>query len=375
VHETGWSTDRVRRALAAARARDHRFRGGAILGSMCTAPHPLAVEAHARFAETNLGDPEHFPGTAALEADVLRDCVALVHGGRTASARLLTGGTEANLYALYMAREITGRRGVVAPEHAHFSFHKAARLLGMDVTWVPDYEHRADVDGMSAAVTADTAVVVAVAGTTELGRVDDVAAIARSARGTGARVHVDAAFGGYVLPFLDQPPRFDLAVAGVDTVSLDPHKGGMATIPAGVLVTRRARDWDAVAVATPYVSTASQAQLLGTRPGAAAAATWAVHRRLGRSGYRRAVAACLRTTRVLADGIERRGCTLVAPPELNVVTFRPPRGGAAALSARLHARGFRLNVVPRFDALRIVINPHVTRAAAQRFLAALEAVA
>lgn len=339
---------------------------------MCTAPHPLAVEAHARFTETNLGDPEHFPGTAALEQDVLRDCVALMHGGATAGARLLTGGTEANLFALFMAREITGRRGIVAPEHAHFSFEKAARLLNMEITSVPDRDHRADVAAMRGAIDRDTAVVVAVAGTTELGLVDDIAGLARAMRGGGVRLHVDAAFGGYVLPFLEDPPRFDLAVAGVDSVSLDPHKGGMATIPSGVLVTRRARDWDAVAVDTPYVSTQRQSQLLGTRPGAAAAATWAVHRRLGRSGYRRVVAECLRITDLLAAGIERLGFELVTRPELNVVTFRTG-SPASALARRLAASGFRLNVVPRFDGLRIVVNPHVTEAAARRFLRALEA--
>lgn len=355
-----------------ARATDHRFRGGGILGSMCTDPHPSARFASNLFVETNLGDPEHFPGTARLEQEALADCRDLVGAPRGAGARFLTGGTEANLYALYMARELTGRRTAVVPEHGHFSFEKAARLLGMQIEWVPDQDERADPTAIAAAIDDDTALVVAVAGTTELGLVDDVPAITRAARGTGARVHVDAAFGGYVLPFLPKPPRYDLGVAGVDSISLDPHKGGMATIPAGVLVTRRAKDWDTVAVETPYVSTPQQAQLLGTRPGAAAAATWAVHRRLGVSGYRRIVAGCMATTKRLADGIETRGHRLVAPPELNVVTFHaddPER-----LARRLERRGFRLNIVPRYQALRIVVNPHVSAAAARRFLAALEDV-
>lgn len=372
MQEKGWGTARVRKALAAAHRDDFAFDDGAILGSMCTQPHPAAVAAHTLFVATNLGDPDHFPGAKRLEQEVLEDATDLLHAPRRASGRFLTGGTEANLFALYIARERTGRRTVVLPEHAHFSFEKAARMLGMRLRWVPSGDDgRADPDAMAAAVDDDTALLVAVAGSTELGLVDPIAALGKVAKDAGVGLHVDAAFGGYVLPFLERKraPHFDFRVRGVTSVSLDPHKGGMSTIPGGILVLRDGRHWDAVAVPTPYVSTPRQSQLLGTRPGSAAAAAWAVHRALGRAGFRKTVTRCLGNTERLAEGLRKQGWDLVAEPELNVVTFRvadPER-----MLQDLERKGLRVNVVPRLQAIRIVLNPHVTRDAVDRLLGAL----
>jgi tyrosine decarboxylase / aspartate 1-decarboxylase len=373
VQEKGWSRRRVQATLRRARGRDFSYAAGEILGSMCTEPHPLAHAAHARFAATNLGDPDHFPGTKQLEQEVLEDTRVLLHGPQRAAARFLTGGTEANLFALYVAREKTGKRRVVVPAHAHFSFEKAARLLGMQLAWVPTGpDGRSDVAAMTAALDADTALVVAVAGSTELGLVDDVPALARAAKRAGVLLHVDAAFGGYLLPFLDDAPRFDFRLPGVWSIALDPHKGGMATIPAGLLVLRDGRDWDHVAVETPYVSTDRQSQLLGTRPGSAAAATWAVHRALGQDGFRRIVHDCMENARYLAAGLDRLHIPLVAPPELTVVTFRVP--APTQVQKALEEKGIRVNVVPRLDALRVVVNPHVDRKAIRRLLRALEEI-
>src|SRR6185436_17790416 len=91
VQDKGWTRRDVRKALAAARAEDYTFEGGEILGSMCTAPHEVAAEAHAQFLETNLGDPEHFPGTARLEQEVLSDLRQLLHAPPGSAGRYLTG--------------------------------------------------------------------------------------------------------------------------------------------------------------------------------------------------------------------------------------------------------------------------------------------
>lgn len=205
---------------------------------------------------------------------------------------------------------------------------------------------------------------------------DPVAEIAARLVRRRIPLHVDAAYGGYILPFLADASRkgiaWDFAVPGVASIGLDPHKMGMATIPAGALLVRDGRDWRRTAVRSPYVSTETQSTLLGTRPGAPAAAAWAVHRHLGRDGFASVVETCLDNAAYLAARLQRLGVELVAPPELTVVAFRArdPR----ALQAALAQEGFRLNVVPRLSALRVVVNPHVTRPALDRFVAALRKV-
>lgn len=377
MQDKGWSRREVRKALAAARAEDWTFSGGEILGSMCTAPHEVAAEAHALFLETNLGDPGHFPGTARLEQEVLADLRQLLHAPPGASGRYLTGGTEANILACWLARERTGRREVVLAESAHFSFGKAAKLLDMDLRFVPTLPSgHADPKAMAAAMSSRTALVVGVAGTTELGLVDDVPALAAAARRRKVPLHVDAAYGGYLLPFMPDatrtPKPFDFRVAGVWSIAMDPHKMGMATIPGGALVLRDGADWALTAVESPYVSTGTQSTLMGTRPGAAVAAAWAVHRHLGRDGFASVAEQCLDNAAYLAANLQEMGVELAASPETAVVTFRSddPQG----LARQLEAKGFRVNIVPRLSAIRIVVNPHVTRDTVRRFLDALKEV-
>jgi tyrosine decarboxylase/aspartate 1-decarboxylase len=375
VQEKGWSRKQVLAGLRQARRLDFSFERGEILGSMCTAPHEIAADAHQRFLETNLGDPGHFPGTAQLEEEVLDDLLGLMHAPRGAAGRLVSGGTEANLLACHLARLKTGKTEVVIPESAHFSFEKAALLMGLSLVVVPADHGHADAKAMAAALSPNTALVVAVAGSTELGLTDPIADIARVCRARDIPLHVDAAYGGYFLPFLEEAGRkpidFDFKLPGVWSLGLDPHKGGMATIPCGALLLRDGGDWRLGAVRSPYLSTETQSTLLGTRPGAVAAATWAVHRHLGRKGFASVAETCLDNAAWLAAKLQDMGVELVASPELGVVTFRaddPP-----GLRGELQQRGWSVNVVPRYQAIRIVTNPHVTKEALRRFLADLKA--
>lgn len=382
MQEKGWSLREVRKALASARAEDFAFdspaaKRGVVLGSMCTAPHEVAAEANALFLETNLGDPAHFPGTARLEREVMADLKSLLHAPQAAEGRYLTGGTEANLLACWIAREKTGRRTIVLPDSGHFSFEKAARILGMKLRYVQTLPSgHADPVAMEAALDKDTALMVGIAGTTELGLVDPIDALGEVAARRKVLLHVDAAYGGYLLPFLADatriPKPFDFEVVGVWSIAMDPHKMGMATIPGGALVLRDGKDWSFTAVESPYVSTDTQSTLMGTRPGAAVAAAWAVHRHLGRDGFASSAETCLDNAAYVAANLQEMGVELAASPETGVVSFKAedPEEMAEALAAK----GFRLNVIPRLGALRIVCNPHVTRAHLKGFLQAMKEV-
>lgn len=375
MQEKGWSRKQVLAGLRQARKLDFSFERGEILGSMCTAPHEMAAAAHQRFLETNLSDPGHFPGTAALEEEVLQDLLQLMHAPAGAAGRLVSGGTEANLLACHLARLKTGRSEVIVPESAHFSFEKAALLMGLRLVTIPCRDGHADAKAMAAAISDGTALVVAVAGTTELGLVDPVADLARVCAARGVPLHVDAAYGGYLLPFLEEAGRkpidFDFKLPGVWSLGLDPHKGGMATIPCGALLLRDGADWALGAVRSPYLSTETQSTLLGTRPGAVAAAAWAVHRHLGRKGFASVAETCLDNAAYLAARLQGMGVELVASPELGVVTFRAD--DPKALRARLQEKGWSVNLVPRYQAVRIVTNPHVSKEGLRRFLADLKA--
>lgn len=371
MREMGRSADEVRAALREARARDTPFASGRILGSMCTAPHPIAIDAYHAFLETNLGDPHLCPGAKELEQDALASLGTLLRAPEGARGAFVTGGSEANLMGVLLAHKRRGGRDVVLPESAHFSFDKAVSYLGLRVVSVPvESDGRVAPEEVQERIGPQTCCVVAVAGTTELGAVDPIPELGALCRDLRVPLHVDAAFGGFVIPFAKRLgralPDFDLSVPGVSTLTIDPHKMGLAPIPSGVLFARDARAFDAVSVPSPYVSVERQPTMQGTRPGAAPAAVWAVLEHLGIEGYTSVVRECLRVTARLAVGLRARGFPPVRDPALTIVAFRVE--DPVATRAALRERGYLLSLAPMSQGLKVVVMPHVTDKAVDAFL-------
>ncbi|WP_129114849.1 tyrosine decarboxylase MfnA [Halegenticoccus tardaugens] len=347
-----------------------------VLSSMCTEPHPAARDAAERFLATNPGDPATYRRVAELE-DRAVSLLGEVAGLSDPHGYVTSGGTEANVQAVRAARnrardrdgaDLSRTYNVVAPESVHFSVHKAADVLGVELRTVPvDDEHRADADAVRAAADGDTALVVGVAGTTEYGRVDPIPALAEAAREVGALVHVDAAWGGFALPFTDFAWNFDHA--DVDTMTIDPHKLGRAAVPAGGFLARERETMDALAVDTPYLETTSQATLTGTRSGAGVASAAAAMEALWPDGYRREFESSMADARWLARAFEARGFD-AASPELPLVAARLPED----LFGSLREAGWRISRTAGGD-LRVVCMPHVTRETLSAFLADLDAPA
>jgi len=340
---------------------------------MCTEPLPIARRAHAMFLEANLGNPGYYKGTWRVERETLRILADLLHG-RNLGGFTVSGATEGNITALWMARNTTHRKEIVAAKTAHFSIRKAADLLGMRLVEIPhDDEYRLDVDALRKAVGRDTAAVVAVAGTTELGVVDPIDSIGETCLDR-AFLHIDAAFGGFVLPFLDggEIPPWDFRVAGVGSIVLDAHKMGMATIPASHLLVREAKHFERIAVESPYLTRVYQTSLLGTRNSAGVAAAYAAMRSLGREGYRKIVSRCMKNTRAIVERAREAEIEPVVEPIMNIAAFRVP--DVEAVQRGLDARGWKVSTSRNPPALRVVVMPHITAKAAAAFADDLVAV-
>ena len=342
-----------------------------VLSSMCTEPHPAAREAAERFLATNPGDPATYGAVATLEERAV-ELLATVTDHPTpteASGYVAGGGTEANLQAVRSARNRHAAADVnlVAPESVHFSVHKAAEVLGVELRTVPvDDEYRADVDAVAAAVDDATALVVGVAGTTEYGRVDPIPELGRIAHDAGAFFHVDAAWGGFLLPFTDHDWSF--ADAPVDMLTIDPHKCGRGVVPAGGLLARDPAALDALAVDTPYLETRSQATLNGTRSGAGVAGAVAAMEALWPDGYREAAERAAADATWLADELVARGYDVVEP-ELPLVAVDLPD----AAFETLREAGWKLSRTSAGEA-RVVCMPHVSRETLRAFLADLDRI-
>jgi tyrosine decarboxylase / aspartate 1-decarboxylase len=321
------------------------------------------------FFEANLGDSALFPGSAQLEKEVVRQLATLLQD-KNAAGLIVSGGTEANLMALLAARNMTKNRQpeVVLPESAHFSFTKICSLMNLKPVYARlDSTFRVNPSEVEGCISKNTVAIVGTAGTAELGAVDPIDKLSKIAIEHGVFLHVDAAFGGLVIPFLPEPkPVFDFSLEGVKSITVDPHKMGMAAIPAGGIFFRDVQMLESIRTETPYLTDKEQYTFVGTRTGATVASVLAVFNTLGMEGYREIVAECMKNTKVLTEGIKRASFDLLVEPTLNIVAFKGQ--DTHSIAKKLWERGWFVSYVPRYDCVRIVVMPHVRRKNVAAFL-------
>jgi tyrosine decarboxylase/aspartate 1-decarboxylase len=361
--------------LKTASEMDFHFATGRILGSMYTEPHEVAKKAHMMFMEANLGNPDLYPGTQKLETEVIRMLGELLHNPN-AHGQVLGGGTESNITALWIARKLTGKNEVVFPKSTHFSIMKAVDLLKLKPIEIGlDDKYQMDISEAEDKITENTAAVFANAGTTELGVVDPIEKLSEICQGK-TFLHVDAVFGGFVIPFLEElgyeTLKYDFELPGVSTISIDPHKMGFSTIPSGALLYPEKEFIKTIEIEASYLISIRHAALSGTRASAGVASAYAVMKYLGRDGYLEIVKNCMDSTFYLKERAEELGLNLVREPVMNILGFQMKDPG------KVQKELFKLNwhtSKGKFPCcLRVVCMPHVTREVIDEFIPDLKSV-
>ena len=323
-----------------------------------------------------MGDPGLFQGTFELEEQVMEMLGDMLHLPN-ACGYISTGGTESNIQAVRAMRNRNRsivNPNIVVPDSAHFSFDKVGDLSGIDIRRAALSDNlQVDTDVVNSLIDSNTVGLVGIAGTTEFGQVDPLETLSGIAVEKGLPFHVDAAFGGFVLPFLKPKYKFDFEIPGVSSVTIDPHKMGLSTIPSGGLLFRHSLDLDNLAVKTPYLTISSQYSLTGTRSGAAVVSTYAVMRHLGRKGYGAIVQRCMDMTERLVAGARNIGIRPVIEPVMNIVALDVESPGE--IQNRLYEDfGWRVSLTRNPQALRLVIMPHLDNEIIDMFLADLNTV-
>ena len=348
-------------------------------GQMLKPPHPVALAAYAAAARINPNNHalDGGPPTSAMEKEVVADLARMFGLPPSALGHLTGGGTVANLEALFVAREETGGAAVAHSAEAHYTHARVAHVLGVEsVSVASDDAGRIDLDALEDALKrGGVGTVVLTAATTGLGAVDPIAEAVPLCRRYGARVHVDAAYGGFFtllaappsgdgggagedaasrvptgadaeggVGFAGFPSRHFRAIAEADSVVVDPHKHGLQPYGCGAVLFRDPAVGRHYRHDSPYTYFTSSALHLGeislecSRPGAAAGALWLTLRVLpleADRGLGPVVAAGLRAARALAGRLEAsEAYDLVLPPETDIVVYAPRAGSVSETDAR-----------------------------------------
>ncbi|HVZ36007.1 MAG TPA: aminotransferase class V-fold PLP-dependent enzyme, partial [Polyangiaceae bacterium] len=285
----------------------------------------LLNDVYALHSQSNPLHADVWPSATKYEAEIVSMTARLLgandeaRSGQPAIVGTVTsGGTESILLAMKAYRDRARvelgihEPEIVTPDTAHAAFDKAAEYFGIRRVNVPvTADLRADVQAMSAAITARTIALVASTPSYPHGVIDPVSELAAVARNRGIGLHVDACLGAFILPFARQlgypVAAFDFRVPGVTSMSADTHKYGYAAKGTSVVLystpeLRRyqyfvATDWPGGLYSSPTLS--------GSRPGALGAACWAALLHVGYDGYLDAARRILETAAQLRAGIRR----------------------------------------------------------------------
>jgi aromatic-L-amino-acid/L-tryptophan decarboxylase len=300
-------------------------------------------------------------GTSWLEAAgvVVAENQALEVIARTAGLPdgaggcFVAGGSAGNLSALVVARDTAAhRRGGAGPgrpliavsDEAHSSVGKALRVIGVEALIVPTEDHRLTGAALRAAMAQhpradDVVAVVATAGTTNAGIIDDLDGVAEVAQERALWFHIDGAYGGAGLFAPSVRERF-AGFERADSFIVDPHKWLFAPFDCAALVYRQpqlakavlsqdASYLDVLHTENPEEWNPSDYAYHLTRR-ARGLPIWFSMAVYGLDAYRDAVEAGLSIARRAAAMIEETPqVELVRQPELSVVLFRRPGWGQA----------------------------------------------
>ncbi len=393
-------------------------------------------------ASKNLINSAEYPQTEAIHQRVIRMIAGLYHAELPADEETgfigttTVGSSEALMLALLAHKcnwknrrrnpsasssaSFKDRPYLVIGSHTHACFAKFARYFDVGVKWIPlnpgQYAITAeDVKTALETRIADDAQVMEecgftteeagdrkfgelvmavglVAGTTYTGALDDVEGVDRvlTEGGWEIPIHVDAASGGFVLPFTQPDLKWDFRLTRVQSINVSNHKYGLVYPGLGTLVFRNgAIVPEELLVDVSYLSGEMRNFGLNfSRASNGVVAQYYNFLQMGRAGYRRVIRECLETAQYLANALESLPALqpyfeiVSDTKQMPVVAFRL-KGRATGASARLtlanlgetlKGKGWIAPVyhlpanLEEIEVMRVVVKPEFARAQARAFL-------
>jgi histidine decarboxylase len=316
------------------------------------------------FPINNVGDPfersTYRLQTKEFEKEVLK-FYAKLFNIRKYWGYVTNGGTEGNLYGMYVGRETLPKAPILFSEHTHYSIKKNVHILGMHHILVKSQENgEMDYSDFEEKLKGrKEVVVVANIGSTMTGAVDDVRKISRILEKHKIKyyIHADAALYGMVLPFCSDI-KFDFRTK-INSIAVSGHKFVGSPIPCGVVLARK-KSVEGLQSYIEYIN-AHDTTLSGSRDAFTPLIFWYRIKTVGYKGFKKHV----QYSNDLAD-------FLVA--ELNRIGW--PRVGHSYITVRFQRPSERLvnkwELAADGDMAHVICLPHETKEQLHMFVKDLE---
>ncbi|MGI9283769.1 MAG: histidine decarboxylase [Pseudomonadales bacterium] len=254
-----------------------------------------AISDFLQFPINNVGDP-FAASTAKIDTREF-ECEVLSFWAEQLRAPpnewwgyVTNGGTEGNLYAMYLARELYPDGIVYFSQDTHYSVNKIVSVLNMRNIMIRSQDNgEIDYDDLNETIKIHRdapPIIFANIGTTMTEAKDDIQKIIAIIEGLAISqryIHSDAAMSGGFAPFLANPPEFDFA-DGADSIAISGHKFIGSPIPCG-LVFAREKHVNRIARSIAYIGT-MDTTISGSRCGFAPLMLWYAMKRYGVDGMR-----------------------------------------------------------------------------------------
>lgn len=319
------------------------------------------------FSINNVGDPfggsNYRLNTMEFEREVMADFARFTRAPADEWWGYVTsGGTEGNMYGLYVARELFPDGICYFSEDTHYSVAKVLRLQHTRNIMI-----KSQADGqMDYADLRETLrihrdvppIIFANIGTTMKGAVDDltqIRAIMEDLAIGNAYIHADAALSGMILPFVDAPQPWNFA-DGADSISISGHKMLGSPVPCGVVLARKAHV-ERIARSIEYIG-ALDTTIAGSRSAFSPLLLWHRLRTLGDAGLRSVVQTCLANAEYAVQQLAAHGIEAWRNPNSITVVFPKPPPSIME----------KWIIAPRKGIGHMIVMPHVTTAIIDAFV-------
>lgn len=320
------------------------------IGQMLKPPHPIARLAYMLSLWINPNNHALDGGRAssAMEKEAVAQ-IAGMFGWDSSLGHLCSGGTMANLEALWISRCLKPNEKILASQQAHYTHSRICGVLNIPFESIPvDGRARMKVSAIKDALDrGNVGTIVVTLGTTATGSLDPLPEILELQKTYGFRIHADSAYGGYFVLANNLSPEsrsvYD-TLGEVDSIVIDPHKHGLQPYGCGCVIFKDPSVGIFYKHDSPYTYFTSSELHLGeislecSRPGSSAVALWATQRLLPMvkgGAFAESLENCRKAALEIFDRINSDPRFLTGlRPELDIVVWTM-NAGAASEASRL----------------------------------------